>query len=180
MCRHRRKKELILLPKFAFSPCLLVAAPHARRSRIFQLVKQHRESVLLALLSDEWIPNYTGLLYRQAECWQIPRTEVQFIHNVFYEYLNDYHFAMHTQELCLGVWDIQPHVMLPGEQALAADWVDKIMTEPATTPQQQESHRRIRRIQRAHLEIKDIQLEEYKRSLRELLRLPPMQPCRTQ
>ncbi|KAL8448298.1 hypothetical protein Emed_003828 [Eimeria media] len=168
------------MPYFA-SPCLLLAAPDARRARVCRVVRQHRESVLLALLSDEWIPNYIGLLYRQSECWQIPRTEVQFIHNVFYEYLNDYHFAMHTQELCLGVWDIQPHVMLPGEQALAAEWVDEIMTQPAITPLQQESHRRIRRLQRVHLEIKEMQLEEYKQALRELLRLPPMQPpCHTQ
>ncbi|KAL8430811.1 hypothetical protein ACSSS7_005694 [Eimeria intestinalis] len=149
-------------------------SPEARRGRITQLVKEHREALLLSLLSDEWIPNYTGLLYRQSVCWQLPLTEVQHIHNVFYEYLNDYHFAMHTQELCLGLWDHNPRLMLPGEQALGGEWVKKVLSQAAITPQQQESQRRIRNLQRLHLEIKEIQLEEYRQSLRALLRLPPV------
>ncbi|KAL8438772.1 hypothetical protein Efla_003064 [Eimeria flavescens] len=166
-------------PQQAFGgPLLPVEGPRARYQEIARTIRDHREAVMIAVLSDEWIPTYSGLLYRQSERWRMSQLEVRFAHHVLYEFLTDYHFAMHTQEVCLGIWDIRPRVMEPGEQALAAPWVSELLSRRPVTERQHESHRLIASVQRAHMDLKAIQLEERKQLVRNLLQAPdPLEPA---
>lgn len=116
-------------------------------------LRQHKESLLLCLLSEEQVPSYTELVSIHSNRWGLSREEVLYVHDLFYEYFAEYHFGMHIQELCLRPYGLVPQQLLPGEQTLGAPWVARILSAVPQSLQQQQLQQRLAALQVTHLKI---------------------------
>lgn len=136
---------------------LIIDSREAYRARA-RLVVEHKQRALLCILTEIPMPTYNDLVHEHMRAWDLSGDEVHYVHDLFYEYIMDYHFAMHCQELCILGWLIEPRRMQPGEQALGARWICQLLLRHPANILQSLLQQHILRLQCAHLVVKELEV----------------------